>query len=155
LCAEEQAVTTRWTALALASALLLTTAVSGSQSPDPASLLAAARQALGGAALDSIVSFTVKGSLFLEAGPRRTERSVEISWVSPDKFVRKMTYLVPGGAFGRQVEATNLEGFNGDEPIRSAVAPGSSIQLVIPAGPPRQRPQKLTPRGRVSWVTRS
>ena len=133
----------RWTALALGTVFLLATVISSSQSPDPASRLAAARQALGGAALDSIGSFTVKGSLFLEAGPRRTERSVEINWVSPDKFVRRQTYLVPGGAFGRQVEATTLDGFNGDEPIRSSLAPGSSVPLVIPAGPPPSTPSEI------------
>ncbi len=123
----------------------VTTAVQDDKS---ASVLAAARQALGGdAALSAVKTWTLTGTMERHVGPRPSPSAVEINSALPDKFVQ---------VFRQQFftfTTTRSVGFNGDQPIVSSVMTGAG------APPLPQMPQPATPEGlaamRASQVNRA
>jgi hypothetical protein len=123
--------------------LWLPVAVAGRQSPDAASLIAAARTALGGdAALNAVTSFTVSGTLNQDFGSGHSiTSSVAFSSQLPDKFVRirRQDFSNPAASF----TLTEYRGFNGDDGIQETVAPGAPMPVVIPGG--RVGPVPTTP----------
>jgi hypothetical protein len=118
----------------LLTLLLLPAVVAGRQAPDAASLLAAARTALGGeAALNAVTSFTVSGTLNVSIDAGRTATSsVAVYSQLPDKFVRirRQDFTNPVGSF----TLTEYRGFSGDEGIQEIVAPGAPFPVVMPGG---------------------
>ena len=85
---------------------------SDAQTPDPAQVLAEARQAIGGqTALEAVRSFSVAGSWIRNFGTRSTESQIELDCELPDKFVR--TIVMDSGPF----RVTQRRGFNGDNLI--------------------------------------
>jgi len=123
--------------------LLLPVAVAGRQSPDAASILAAARTALGGdAALNAVASFTVSGTLNVNVDAGRTATSsIAVYSQLPDKFVRirRQDFTNPVGSF----TLTEYRGFNGDDGIQEIVAPGAPFPVVMSGG--RVGPVPTTP----------
>lgn len=119
--------------LAAAASLAARPAVSPPQ--DPAALLAEARAAMGGAALDAIDSISVSGSETQDIGGITTSRSVEINYQKPDKFVRttRATFQDPRGLF----TMTTHNGFNGPVRIHVVSAPGAPMPVVIPGPEPK------------------
>lgn len=89
---------------------------------DSSNVLAAARAALGGdALLNSIRTLRANGSFILTTR-FSTRRTTELNLALPDKYVVVSRRYVDSGA--QSFEITERYGFNGDEPIMSAQAPG-------------------------------
>jgi hypothetical protein len=110
-------------------------ALSARQDAGAATLLAEAREALGGdALLAAITTFTVTGS-FNRLG--KAEGTFDYSCALPDRFLRESRQSFARGPIGSSL-VTRYEGFNGDEPIMSTVAPD------MPA-PPIATPPPTTP----------
>lgn len=108
---------------------------------DAAPLVAAARQALGGAAaLDAITSLSLNGSSVRRSANVSISSSFEISYLLPDKFLK-----VSRRSFGGMMnfDITDYEGFNGDHPIKDTVAPNAPMPVVLPAGPPPTTPEAI------------
>ncbi len=111
------------------------------QPRDASTLIASARQALGGdAALAAITSFSVTGTMTHMRGPNASS-SVDIKCVLPDRFLRvaHQTMDHPVGSFS----VTRYEGFNRDQPINDVVAPQAPMPVVIPAGPEPKTPDEV------------
>lgn len=122
--------------LMLISTLLLASAPrsAGRQQTDVEALVSAARQALGGATLDSVVSFTLSGSFTrsLPGGPA-ISTSFESSCVLPDKFIRIGRRWMDGPV---SFSVTNYDGFNGDAAIDAIVAPDAPMPMTLPGPVP-------------------
>lgn len=124
-------------------AVLLLRAGASAQQPDLAALVAAARQALGGAAaLGAVQSFAVKGTFTRNLTQITTTATVEISCVLPDKFVRVMRRPMGNGPLAG-MEITDYDGFNGTDPIRATVAPNLPFPTMIPGGPAPTTPDEI------------
>jgi hypothetical protein len=106
------------------------------QAGDPAALVAAARQALGGdSILSAISSLTITGSISQDLGPVSTSSSFETTWVAPDKFIR-ISRRTSGGGPMAIFQISDFEGFRGDAPFRETVAPDAPFPMVIPTPAP-------------------
>ncbi len=125
--------------LAIVAIILAASAAGWGQSPDA---LAAVREALGGESrLSAISSFSVSGSLTSYIAPGNVKNDVDIYCVLPDKFVRIMRRWMsdPSGS----IRVTDYAGFNGVEPIRDIVAPGSRVPMFIATEPEPSTPTEI------------
>ncbi len=102
------------------------------QPPDPTSILAAAREALGGdAKLQSVTTFVATGRTRQLRGNNLVPIEFEITCELPDKFVRKDE--IPA-----QDTDITVAGFRGDELIQSPSGRGGAR-----GGPPNATPQRV------------
>ena len=127
--------------------------------PDPATILSATRQALGGdTKLSAIKSFVVTGRTRKLSGDNLIPMEFEISVELPDKYVRKDE--VPA-----QESAPSSNGFNGDGLIQipppdtsapRAMAPpaGGAGAGGRPGGPPPPTPEQLQAQRAAARVAR-
>ena len=93
-------------------------------------LIARARAALGGDALAGVSALSIQGSLTLEyAGGPTVSRSVEISYVAPDKFLNVGRYR-PSGPI--DMEMIYYDGFNGTTPIAAVVSSNPAFPAMSP-----------------------
>jgi hypothetical protein len=122
-------------ALGVSLAASLTATPPSSTEQDPVSLLAEARAAMGGAAIDAVATLSVSGSETQDIGQIVTSRSIEIHYQRPDKFVRtaRASHHHPAGGF----TVTTQKGFNGPLRIDSITAPGAPMPVFIPAPEPK------------------
>src|SRR6476646_7291662 len=108
---------------------------SAAQSKDPAAILAAARQALGGdAKLSAVKSFTATGRTRQVRGDNLVPIEFEIFVELPDKYLRKDE--IPA-----QESGPNASGFNGDDLVQDPPPPPA------PTPPPGAAPPGATPPG--------
>ena len=110
------------------------------QKPDPAAILAATRQALGGEPkLSAIKSFTVTGRTRKISGENLIPVEFEISVELPDKYVRKDE--IPA-----QESAPSSNGFNGEGLVQIPppdAGAGPAMPPGRPGGPPPPTPEQL------------
>ena len=102
----------------------------GGQQPASA-LVASARNALGGDALAAVTALLINASLTLDfgSGGPTVSRSIEASYLVPDKFIRVGRYR-PSGPI--DMEFTYYNGFNGATPISDAVSSNPAFPMMIP-----------------------
>jgi hypothetical protein len=119
----------------------------------PSSVLAAARDALGGAAaLERVTTFAVSGSLERRIGGMSTMSSLDFRCVFPDKFVRIEQRTSDMGPLGTS-HITEYTGFNNQDPIQDMVAVGLRGPAVIPGRPaPRTAAEIAAERTRVTGL---
>lgn len=111
--------------------------------PDAATVLAAARQALGGdAKLSGVKSFTVTGRTKKIQGNNLLPVEFEIACEFPDKYVRKDE--VPA-----QESAPSSSGFNGDGLIQ---IPPPAAPPAMPPGPSRAGAPPMTPAAQAAQL---
>ncbi len=114
---------------------------------DPAPILAAARQALGGdAKLSAIKSFTVTGRTRQVRGENLVPIEFEILVELPDKYLRKDE--IPA-----QETGPNASGFNGDDLLQDPAPAAPSMPP--PAAPPAAPAGAVVPPGRGPMGTRN
>ncbi len=129
----------------IGNVLLLMTAVAAAtplsaQGDRAASLLAAARVALGGdRALNAVKAWAVSGSLSRDIGPIVTESVFEVRCALPDKFIQTFRQSVMRGPLGAS-EIMRSEGFNGDSPISAYDGPSPPFAAIRPVGAATQTP---------------
>jgi hypothetical protein len=102
----------------------------GVQEQSADALIARARTALGGDALSGVTTLLINASMTLDfdGGPT-VSRSVEVSYITPDKFVRVGRYR-PSGPI--DMEFTYYNGFNGAAPISEVVSSNPGFPAMIP-----------------------
>src|SRR6476469_3415116 len=104
------------------------------QSKDPAAILSAARQALGGdAKLSAVKSFTATGRTRQVRGDNLVPIEFEISVELPDKYLRKDE--IPA-----QESGPTASGFNGDELLQVPPPPAPPVAAPGRAGAPGAGP---------------
>jgi hypothetical protein len=119
----------------------LTTIFAG-QDADVASLVASARQALGGdAALTAITSFTVDGSLQRSVAQMATTERFQISCLLPDRFLRESHRPMGNGPLANY-EIVQYDGFDGVRGIRETA---STAPFPMPPPPSSPTPPATTP----------
>lgn len=117
--------------LAVAGAMVSGAIVAVSAQQQPADLLAAARQALGGdAALNSITTLTISATSTLIVADHQSDEQIEIYIELPDKYVRHQRQHIVMGPIGSG-DILNIRGFNGDAPIIDTDVSGN-----VPPMPP-------------------
>jgi hypothetical protein len=113
----------------LAAIVTLSGAVTA-QTKDPATILAAARQALGGEKkLSAVKSFTAAGRTRQVRGDNLVPIEFEIAVELPDKYLRKDE--IPA-----QESGPTASGFNGDEWLQDPPPPPAPVPPSAPAGQP-------------------
>jgi hypothetical protein len=107
----------------------LTTQIPAPHPPDAARVLADMRQALGGDALKSVETFSVKGSEERFFGEFRTNAQLEWVGILPDRFIEER----------RLAGSTTITtGFNGDAVVREFKGtPGGRGRFPVPGEPPK------------------
>jgi hypothetical protein len=107
----------------------LTTPLAPSQpAPEASQVLADMRQALGGDALNTIETFSVKGREERLGGRFTMSANVEWAGILPDRFIEERHHP----------SSTITSGFNGDALVRSFKGPpGGRGRSPLPAEPPR------------------
>ena len=105
-----------------------------------AEVVAAARAAIGGGALDGMKTFGVEARMARNVGDRQMSSSVEVLVEVPDKYVRIEDMTAP-------VARTMTSGFNGGTAIRPAgMSMGHGGAVMIVMGPGGAAPgAKMTP----------
>jgi hypothetical protein len=102
-----------------------------------ASVLAAAREALGGAAvLDTVKSLTANGSFNRTVNGRSNQSSIEFAFEAPYRFVSRDVRSTGGGPIP-PFNITSRNGFDGDVKIHEIDAPGAPFPVVFPAELPK------------------
>ena len=102
----------------------------GVQQQSADALVARARTALGGDALGAVATLFINASMTMSfSGGPTVSRSVEVSYVAPDKFVRVGRYR-PSGPI--DMEFTYYNGFNGATPISDVVSSNPAFPAMIP-----------------------
>jgi hypothetical protein len=104
--------------------------------PQTEAVLASARTAMGGAALDAITALSANGSLTEQLGSMTTSRSLDLHYQRPGQFLltTRSTFNDP---FGGGFTMTMRRGINGGELIDDVIAPGAPMPVMIPAPEPR------------------
>jgi len=116
------------------------------QGSDVSKILEAARQALGGAKLAAVKSFTATGHTLRSSGDTSTSNDFEMALELPDKFAKKEVILNMGS-----VSISRTSGFNGPSVINLIDQPPAmgGGQMIVRMGGPGQTPgapgAKLTP----------
>ena len=129
-------VTTGCCAALLAAVL---SGASGDQPKDPATILAEARQALGGEKkLTAVKSFTATGRTRQVRGDNLVPIEFEISVELPDKYLRKDE--IPA-----QESGPTASGFNGDELLQDPPPPAPAPAAPGRAGGPAGQPPAANP----------
>src|SRR5438067_1159034 len=140
----ERAVLSTVAAWMLIAVAALARTQSGENPPrDPAPILAAARQALGGdGRLSAIKSFSATGRTRQVRGENLVPIEFEIFVELPDKYLRKDE--IPA-----QETGPNASGFNGDELLQdpAAAVPSPAPATTAPASPPRDAAAPAGMRG--------
>ncbi len=128
--------------------VLLASATLAGRQTTPDTLLAQARQALGGdAALAAVTSFSATGTFKRQSGIS-LDYSLEFDCVLPGQFVRNTSRSIPMSPIGHVGggTVTELEGFNGDDPITETIQPDSSVPTVMHFEGPATTPEEIAKR---------
>jgi hypothetical protein len=98
-----------------------------------AEVLAAARQAIGGAKIESLTSMSVHAGVQRNIGNFQMTGDLELLVEMPDKFMRSESSTTS------MASMTNTSGFNGDKPLKAAAIPGllpGGGMVIRMGGPP-------------------